>query len=268
MDKALYEATPENEAAEEAAFEATFEGTDLEPAFDGETEEPAGEVPPNGEETQTEPAAEPQTPSITDLMAMLEDQKRESQKTVDRVFGKLGELQQRIEAAKSSVSGISPKARERLAGEFPELAEMLFDGGEPEPQQTQQTAPTYTPPAVDTEVVESVKRDFEKKLLKRDHPDWEQVVGSPDFANWAETVLSPEDAATLNSTWDSDYVSGKLDEYKKWKVAQTKKTQQKQAQQNKLESAVVPRGNPGGRTSGYSADDEEAAMLEAFGKRY
>jgi hypothetical protein len=121
-------------AEEEAAFESTF-STDLEPEPE-QAPEPAAEQAPEPE--QQAPAEEPaKGPTIDDLMAAIEAQKQEAVKTRDKMFGKIGELQQKIDTARTSVSGLSPKAKENLEQEFPELAAMLFDQSAPEPQQQQ-----------------------------------------------------------------------------------------------------------------------------------
>lgn len=243
-----------DDAAEEAAFLAGFNDTDLEP-------EPTPEPEP---EPDPAPEAEPaKSLTIDDLAAIIEQQKQEAAKMRDTFFGKLGNLQQKIDSAKGSVSGISPKARERLQADFPELAEMLFDGAsDPEP-----VAPEpfeYTPVE---DRVEKVKQEFEMKLLARDHKDWDKVVGSQEFATWKDNVLDPMAALELENSWDSDFVSGKITEFKEWHQSQLKKQEQDKIKKQRLENAVTPKGIPRSGNSDLMDDDEDAAMEAAFRKR-
>jgi hypothetical protein len=266
----------EDNAAEEAAFEAAFGATDLEPGADdkaGEAADPAGEELTEGnEEAAADPAAElgteqaAKTPTIEDLLAIIEDSKTEQAKLRDKVFGKMGELQQKFDAVKSTAHGISPKARERLQTDFPELAEMLFeDATTVDPQA--KTEPAAQAAAVTTVIPDDGKEMLERRLLTKDHKDWEQVVISGEFATWVDTVLSPEDAAALNESWDADFVSAKLTEFKAYTATQSKADEQKKLKQSRLETAINPRGNPRVNQTGYSENEEEAAMLQNFKPR-
>ena len=181
----------------------------------------------------------------------------------DTFFGKLGNLQQKIDSAKGSVSGISPKARERLEADFPELADMLFDGVE----EAEPVAPApyeYTP-VEDT--TEKIKQEYELKILARDHKDWDKVVGSQEFAHWKDTVLDPMTSIELDSSWDSDFVSGKITEFKAWHQDQQKKQEQDKLKKARLDNAVTPRGIPRSGSSDFMEGDEDAAMEAAFRKR-
>ena len=250
-------------AQEEAAFETGFNATDDEPAAVAPAAETTPDEPAETPEPSATEPAPPQYLSLEEFTAALAAERAERQKMSDRVFGKVGELQQRLDAIKGTAAGISPRAKERLAAEFPELAEMLFDGAdEPAPQPPPVVA---TPPAMPQ--VDELSRTFERKLLKRDHRDWEQVVASPEFSEWKTTVLEPEDAVALNESWDADFVSAKLTQFKEWQQAQQQSPPPPKPKPNRLDAAVTPRGIP--RTGLASADDhdEEAAMLEAFGGR-
>jgi hypothetical protein len=283
-DKARYEKTPENEAAEEAAFEAACNGTDPEPAPEAEAASAEATAADELQHQQEQQAAEQQQaepapaaaaapakePTVAELLEQLGAERTERQKLNDKVFGKVGELQQKIDAMKTTAHGISPKARERLKTDFPELAEMLFEDVAPVEQQ--QAAPS----AVETEPVQTVQpaagdeftteQRIELRLLKRDHPDYEQVAKSPEFATWTSSVLSPDDAAALNDAWDADLVSKRMTEFKAWKAGEAKAAADKQTKQDRLGDAINPRGIPRVSASSGGDDDEEAAMLAAYGK--
>ena len=235
---------------EENAFEEAFNGADLEP----------GPVEPaeHAEETPEVPAAVPAALTIDDLKAMMDNDRAENIKTRDRTFGKLGEMQQKIDAARSSASGFSPKARERLEADFPELAEMLFDGGgEPAAAEYQ-----YEP---QEDKADKVRQEMELKFLGRNHKNWQADVASPEFAQWRDQVLAPASALELDSTWDSGVISDRLTEFKTWKDTAAKKQQDNAS---RLESAITPRGMPRGNTPSVIDQDEDDAMMEAFNKRH
>lgn len=259
--------TAEEEAQEEAAFNAAFDGgtdsTDLEPVDKEVTTEQAEN------EGEPEPVKDPEPEpakvlTMDDFNAALAEQKQEMQKIHDKVFGKVGELKQRIDALKS-VGNFSPKAKARLEADFPELAEMLFDNEQTYAEPTYQApvpAPVHADPRVD-----DIAKTFERKLLTRDHRDWEQVVQGQEFADWKYSVLDTETAAALDSSWDADFISAKLTDFKTWKEAQAKKGAEAKLKHDRLEAAIIPRGVPKDGSS-YNDDDEEASMMKAFGKRH
>ena len=279
METLQHDESPE---VEEAAMEAGFSGNELEqiaeqPAEEETTETQGDQQSDEGqqEEQQDEPEAEQvedkpltraELKAIEDRAAHLEAQLN---KVHDRAFGKIGELQQKIEALRTRTTGLSPKAKERLADEFPELAEMLFDNdGDSTAQQSTpdllKQSDQLAAPDIDT-VREELSREFEKKLLTREHRDWEQVVVSGEFKTWL-SKQPVEDQQTFVSTWDSSYVSGKLSEYKEFRKKQDEANKQQEQKKKRLESAITPKGGVSrNKPPGYDLDEEEAAMREAFG---
>jgi hypothetical protein len=186
------------------------------------------------------------------------------------VFGTIGELKQKINDIRSSAN-LSPRAKERLASEFPELAEMLFDptddDQEPPPQaKTQQHQQQWQGPQ-QAAPSEDYAQLLERRLLTRDHPDWQQVVSSDEYHGW-KAVQPVEVGTMLDTSWDSVFLSTKLAEFKQWRQAQTQKQQQATKKQNRIEAAVVPQGVPRYSGSGGDDDDEESMMLKSFGKRH
>jgi hypothetical protein len=269
-----YERTPENEAAEEAAFEAACNGTDQEPAAAVTEEDPKPEaVEALKQEAPPVEQAEPvKEPTVADLLAMIEEQKvaLAEQKTArqqlnDKVFGKVGELQQKIDAMKGTAHGISVKARERLMTDFPELADMLFEVQE-------EPAATPAPAAVQVQATpapatEDIEHKMERRLLARDHKDWESVVTSPGFQEWKAKLLKPEDSAALDTSWDADFISGKITEFKAHQVAEAKRATERQTKQQRMENAINPQGVPRVGAGSGGDDDEEAAMMGAYKPR-
>lgn len=240
--------SPEDDAAEEAAFEATFSQEEkVEEPAEEPVEEPAKEPEPD----EPEP---PKALTVGDLRALIEEQAERSKQSHAKLAGKVGELQQKIDAARQSTSGISPKARERLATDFPELAEMLFDKDAPPPE-----------PYVPAPPAEDLEKKFELRLLKKEHKDWEQVVASTDFLGWKTSILDKNEAAVLDDSWDADFVSAKITQFKEWKAARETKVQKAtQDKQSRLDAAITPHGIPRVGTSSISDDDEESSMVKAF----
>jgi len=188
------QAAADQEALEDAAFDAGFENDDQGPLDQPQESaaEPQAETQPSQPE---EPAERPLTRAEFQAMAdRAEALEAQLGKVHDKAFGKMGQLEQRIEQLKGMSSGLSPKARERLEEEFPELAEMLFDGLE-----AAQALPPAPPVDVDNLVSqkvqakeEAIKQSLERRLLTRDHRDWEQVVQSSEFQQWVTTLPGDE----------------------------------------------------------------------------
>lgn len=248
----------EIEAQEEADFVASF---------DGKTTETTSEL-----ETNPEPISKPEPVLIAGFSeAQIQDGinsanevtalKDKLHKQQDTFNGTLGNLKQQIKELQHKKSGFSSKAYNTLKEEFPDLADILFDG-EPEPQAPvvpTQSEPQVAPePTVDVDAIVNKRLDeqnqkMELRMLKREHPDLEEVVKTPEWGSWIQTFPEVEQNLIINST-DADYCSSKL---KAFKASRTSKT-------DKLSQAITPRS---GVAPVYSADDpEEAAFLSGFGK--
>ena len=215
--------TAEDNAAEEAAFRGVFTG-DVEPPNEEIKEPVEVEVPeeePPAEEIKAD--AEPGEKQLTldDLRAMIVDTTEKSKQQISKLGGKLGELQQRIESAKVAAAGISPKAKERLSKDFPELVELLFDEQE-EPTEPA-TKPVQAPSGPKEMTVEELQEA--QDLLTFDHPDWELVVKTTEFSQWVST-LPPTIAKRLNETYDPAFVSDKLTRFKTFQAATAKERHQ------------------------------------------
>jgi hypothetical protein len=266
--------TAADEAAEDAAFEAGFAAIAIESA--PEPEPVAAAAPePEKPEPAVAPEPEPSKPLTKDdleaiIAATKQETRQEMQALHDRVFGKFGELKQKIDAMKSSTGGLSAKAREKLTDQFPELASMLFDD-EPEPEPVIPATSTPVQPASSAVTEDNWQADplklVEMRLLTRDHSDWKQVVVSQEFNSWRQTALAPADNAKLDEAWDADFVSAKITEFKAWQAAQAKKAADDKKKQERLDAAITPRGNPRAGTSSLDDNDEEAAMEAAFKQR-
>ncbi|MFA5322907.1 MAG: hypothetical protein WC373_09565 [Smithella sp.] len=241
---------------EEDAFVSGFNSTDITPV------EPEPET-----EQKVEPVVEvPKSVTDADLKAAMDTMGAQFGKNLDRVFGTIGEVKQKLkdlEVLKEKATGISPKARERLEKEFPELKSLLFDDEE---ETLVVKDDVKAPPVTDEPVipVQTSEQSLEKRLLKRDHPDWEQVAYSPEFIAWTGK-LPPTEQETLRTSWDADFVSNKITEFKASKQSTVERqTKDNKTKKERLDSAVVPRGMATQTETGSDADDEEAAMEKAY----
>lgn len=282
-DTAVIE-TPEATAEELAAFEAGFSSESAgdesehvnETPLDNETPQPEEEV--DSQDSQAEPTS-PKMLTLDEFNAAIEAIKQESQGTLShmesKLFGKIGDLNRRLENMKSATSGFSPRAKERLSAEFPELAEMLFESAQEAPAQQQQQyqAPQTAEPQTDLQIdvdavvkhnVEATTQEYEKKLLAKDHPDWVDVAKSSEFAEWRST-LTDADNAILDNSWDASSLSQKFTEFKNWRKSQAERSEKEKLRQERLSAAITPQGQSRGMTA--ADDDEMSAMEEAFKAR-
>ena len=261
IDGSSTEQTPEELAEEQAAFTAAFNKTDQVPAV--ETPEVPAEVveePPAEVEEVQEPADKPLT--IDDLRALIEEQKQSNIQHTTKLSGQIGELKQRqvqLEAAKAKAAGISPKAREKLADQFPELAAMLFDDeAGPAEITAPAAAPVHTPANAepDADAIEEAKA-----LLTMDHPDWQTVTASPEYDAWLASLPAAVQKK-VQTSYDPLFGSSMLTKFKAHQSA-SKPSPKPSKPKPSLEAAVTPRGVPRSAVAGPGTDDEETAAFKA-----
>jgi hypothetical protein len=189
---------------------------------------------------------------------------------VEKAFSRYGELNRTIQNMQQRSGGVqlNAAALKRMSGEYPELAEMLAsDLNDALSGMGGASQPAFDPSIIETEVQGRIadvriglEQDMEKRLLKREHRDWESVVSSDDFKLWRANVLPAEESERLGASWDSEFISDKLTEFKEWKSQAGAKTVTKENKQKRLESAVTPRGDAGGPP----ALNEDEAFLAGF----
>ena len=241
-------------------------------------EPPAAEPAPQpdqAEEQAKQPAveAEPEPEPQQNLIAgMSEEQLRSAilkanevdqiKPLVEKAFGKYGELHRTVLAMQQQRPNLNLDKSKftRLSEEFPEIAEMLAS------DLSEALGDVGGQPAVDPEAVEKIveqrliaqQQANERRFLSRSHRDWEKVVTSDEFKLWQQNILPPEEAQVLATSWDADFISDKLDEFKSWRA---KATAAKENKQKRLEQAVTPRGDTSGPPL---AQTEDEAFLAAF----
>ena len=270
--------TPEEVAAEEAAFSAAFSGergteeAEVAPAPEAEAEAeatPEGEAPPEAE------AEAGETPK-TVLAGLTEDQitqvlgrVSQQQMTIDKLGGRIGQLMQQVEKLKEQPRTVAEQRSfdlklEKLSTTFPELAEILKEDlkglgiGAGSGDAPAQPGQTFTAEDVDKIVTQKLsafkqqqERGIEVKMLGSAHPDWEQVIRTPQFALWRDNVIA--DGKDLMESENAQFISRKLTEFKDWVKATTSPVHQPQQQPQQRSSAeqgsVAPSGHAG-RCSG------------------
>ena len=237
--------TPEESIAEDAAFAAAFNqerGIESEPI-------PEPETPVEPEVVAEEPAAEPEpaaseAPATPVIAGLTEEQVAaalarvsQQQSTIDKLGGRLGQLMQQVEKLKEQPRTAAEQRSfdlklERLQESFPELAEMLrhdlagLGAGVPAQAGDQPQAKTFAAEDVDRIVSEKLQTfqrqqevGFEVRALGAAHPDWEQVIRTPQFALWRDNVIP--DGKELMESENAAFISRRLTEFKDWVKATT-----------------------------------------------
>lgn len=248
-----------------------------EPKAAGEPAPAESEQQPDAQVDEQQPAEEAQPPVL--IAGLTEDQLKAALLKVGQVdelngqlrkaFGRMGELQGHIQQLQKSGSGgvkLSADKLKRLSSEFPEMAQMIAEdlsealgsGGGPafDPSQVDQLVSERL-----TAAEEKIQKEMEKRWLTRQHKDWQQVVASDDFNLWVQNVLTEEEAEQFVNSWDAEYVSEKLSEFKRWNQQSIDAKRSKEEKQKRLESAVTPSGT---RSEPNATMTEDEAMDAAY----
>lgn len=250
--------TPEQAAQ---AFAAGFEDDE-----DKQTTPPAAEATPPAAKEEPQPAQEtppaPKYAQITedqfnDLMAKV-GQIDEGKRQIDTLSGHLGGMKQVVESLKQQRKSLSAGQLKRVAAEFPELAEALqsdlseLGGASVDPMEIDKRVESVVESRVAAKAIE-----FETKLLRFYHRDWDKVVVSQDFLTW-KGQLPEAERTKLDNSNDGEYIADKLTEFKAAKAAKDKaaaeaaeRAKSSDKRQQRLEAAVPPRGS-GGHTPSKS----------------
>lgn len=225
---------------EEAAFNASF-GVPDEQSDTQQAEEPAeapseeqGEVEADKAETEPKDEAVEPTPEeqaeadqahLKNLLNSLPDLSQKTELTsqeIRKLHGKIGEINKLVHDLKEVRTGmpkITKESFKRLNAEFPEIAEMLADdmaemsGGVADKAEVPKADVETLVESRVAKVTETLEEKINVKLLTALHPDWQQVVSTPDFRNWM-TTLPANVQQELNESKDAAYISEKLNQFK------------------------------------------------------
>jgi hypothetical protein len=291
----IEEQSPEEMAAEAAAFESAFHDERGEKT---EPETPVAEAPVVEPATQAtdEPVVEPATPAAEEppaeqpkpvLAGLTEDQVAQAlarvsqqQSTIDKLGGRIGQLMQQVEALKTQPRTAGDRQQfdlklEKLGNAFPELAELLREdlkdisaGSGDAPAQA---AEVFTADDVNRIVTEKLtsfqqqqERGIEVRMLSTAHPDWQDTIKTPQFALWRDNVIT--DGKDLMESESASFISLRLTQFKDWvKTTTVAPTPQAAPTPNtnrqRLANAVLPKGT---MVTTPTEQTEEDAFMSAF----
>lgn len=306
--------TPEEEAAAEAEFAAGFavargDAPAVEPAATTEEVLPEPEVEPQPAATeeeaapaaQAEPAPAPEDDENAPVAVSRKDFARlmelantvpalqdELRTTRDKTFGRIGSIQQVVDAVKAQASAgraFSAPQLKRLAEEYPDMAQLLSeDLGEafaqpapaapaveaaPVDDNASGDAPgaeaTYDPFA-DPRVQERLKQQEEAvrnshlAVVSARHPDWIDLRATPEFAEWRNNLPAPAQEL-LAKTWDSSVLTDAIADFKGWRDKRNASASASKQRDNRLENAIPATT---GRATGAHVVDEDAEFAKGF----
>jgi hypothetical protein len=254
-------------------------------ATDGELSPTPREEPTegtNGEPVKTE--APPEIVQITrkewdDVLARAAgiDEIRATQGQIrDTAMGRIGRLEQTLTELRNAAPAGQSIAEEdlaQLAAEYPDLAELnvfkkLRGTGNAAPALDE----AQLAPLVDQRVArarEEIQRasnqELEMRLLRRDHPDWRQVVGLTDDGQRVETPYrawlkaQPDDYQhKVGGAWDADIVGESIAKFKKHAQTEAARKAAADARQSRIAASVPARSDGGTTERGATAEDELA----------
>lgn len=298
--------SPEALAAEEVAFAASFSETRGDEPDEQEAAPLAEEVvepdaPAAAEPAVVEPAPEPAASKPLTIAGLTEEQiavalNRSStlQSTVDKMAGRMGQLMQQIEQLRTNppTTRSAQKAfdvkLDKLTAAFPELGKLLA-----EDLQGMQTAATEPAPVLPQGITQEqfdqvlnerlsattaqMREQVEVKVLGIVHPDWEQVIRTPQFALYRDNVLPAGVGEKLMTSEDANFISQHLTGFKAWlKPAPTPETPPANevvttpaqvTRSRRLANAVLPAGNAAAPQAPVTEEDGFAAGFASERKK-
>lgn len=248
----------EIEQQEQAAMDAALEGTPTETP-----EAPAAEPTPAPEpEIEYAQLTKAEYEQLRSRAALVEEIKAAQEKSFGTAFGKIGGIERRLQEIASAPSvEIDQADIDALKDDFPPLAAALqkvkslraIPTGGIDPSRLDELVQQRIAPALDRINV-TVEQTVEKRLLTRQHPDWQTVVATPEFAAFTQTLPATEQQQLANS-WDSDFIGGVLTRFKTAKPA--KQTT------SRFDAAVAPRGTGGTKSNVQSEEEAFEATLKS-----
>lgn len=299
-DSIVVEQSPADLAAEEAAFASAFNETrGEEPAVVDEPEavpvddETAAAIDAAAAPAAEEPAPPAEAPKL--FAGLTEEQLTAAlarnttlQGTVDKMAGRMGQLMQQIEALRATPPTTAAAQvaldlkLEKLSASFPELANLLREDLQGL-QNAQAAAPApAAPPGVTQEQIDAMLSErlgtttaklteqMEVKVLTIMHPDWLQIIQTPQFALFRDNVLPAGVGKQLMESEDSAFISQKLTEFKDWKKASATPVTDiptppvvPAVRKTRLANAVLPSG---GGSATAVVETEEDAFQAGFKK--
>lgn len=222
------------------------------------------------EGNQSDDQIEAGTPA-TDLVAKLEELKAEvranasqhSPDSVRKLYGEIGNINRTLQSLQDAMPKPAPvkdsltaamEDADRLAEEYPELAGPLVNAmKEVAKTKPVQEAPATVDPDLIQQQVNQRLRAQAVESLEYEHPDFAQVIDSPEFSKWVDS--KPADMqARIRNTENPTLAARFLTEFKD---SQRQQQQVQQKKTNRLEQAITPRGAPQPPAKSKLTEDEE-----------
>lgn len=184
--------------------------------------------------------------------ALIEEMRATQDKSFGTAFGKIGGIERRLQeiAAAPSVE-VQQADIDALKDDFPALATALEKvknlrslGGGVDHAKIDEMVQERLAPALSS-IGTTVEQAVEKRLLSREHPDWQPVTQSEGFLNWAGKQ-PVEFQKTLADSWDSTFIGKAITDFKKsTKPAPTPApaADTGSARRSRLSAAVTPKGS-------------------------
>ena len=225
-------------------------------------EPPVEVVPePSTEQQDVIPVIEtPQEPKVMDLAEELKALKAKVQAShsdpdaVRKLHGEIGNINRTLKQmqtpAPAPVIDEDAAALDAVANEFPELAGPLVKAIRAAQSKTVQPQENLDE-RVAAKVMEIRQRDAQELLID-EHPDYEATYRTPEFSTWLASK-TPEFQNRLTTTWNPAVVARGLTEFKDSLKAKAQDTVRKQ---NRLETAIAPKGVPGVGKSSVIPDED------------
>lgn len=259
------EQSPEDRAAEQAAFDASFESDDepvaiTKAAVQVETPEATAAEQPKAEEKPAPEAAQPAPiPKADDS-----DVKAELRKLHGRIGALNDQLQHALKAKETDgkPAVLTHTELKRMKAEFPEMAELL--GADIADAMAGVKATAIDPEEIAKLVSRGVATEVAKvreDFVNVEHANWKTDLWTgepgasdrtPAYEAWRKT-MTPEQADAIEASQSPAFVTRKLSEFYAWRDKASKTEAEKQ---NRLKAAVTPQGTA--RAGQQTLSDDEA----------
>lgn len=237
---------------------------------------------PQEVQQQAEPDGGVKASNLAEQLAALKEEVKArsseySPEDIRKMNGDIGDINRRLKALEPppqpATAPAAPeneelaaamKQAEQLAEDFPELAGPLVAAlkasVKAQPQVSQPAAQAIGVEeisAIANKAAQNARIAAAQEALEEEHPDWTTVRNTPQFKEWFSS--RPADyQEKLTNTWNPAVVARGLTEYKE-------SVRTKQQKQNRLSSAITPRGVPTPPAPSKLSDDEGFARGYAKG---
>lgn len=261
--------SPEDTAAQAAAFEASYEGVATPAAPEVKPEPVAEKVEPAPvieDAAPTAPSPKPETP----------DYALEIRKLNGRIGSLNDQLQQALKSkeAEGKPAVLTTRELTRMKAEFPEMASLLeqdlaeamsnVSGSKPDPKEIETLVSSRVKEEMHTIRLEAVTDRHENWAsdLWAVQPTLDQPgIPTPAYSEWLKTMTEAEVLA-FESSQSPAFVNRKLDQFYDWK---SKTAKAEQAKQSRLKASITPQGTArAGPQTVSDAEAERKAFEDAY----